>query len=174
YSNFNFDAQLLMLLAVLVLTWNDERATAVGVTLAGILCGLAFLTKPTFLAMGVGICVLGLLRPWLAGPRRWWYYALGFACTVAAAFAVLWLAGLWSMFREQSFGLLLEARRQSLAFYISQDWPHWLYQSGRAIVAHLGVLVLLVVARIRPWLALWAVVVMGAMLAALVVPALPE
>ena len=47
YSNFNFDAQLLFLVAVLILAWEGERERIPIVLLAGVFCGLAFLAKPT-------------------------------------------------------------------------------------------------------------------------------
>ena len=174
YSNFNFDAQLLFLVAVLVLVWEGERERVPIVLLAGMFCGLAFLAKPTYLAMAVGVCILGLLRPLMAGPRRWPLFAAGFAATVGIVFGVIALAGLWSLFRQQAFGLLLQARPRPFGFYLYQDWPHWLYQPGRAILAPLALIVLLVAARLRPWLAIAAVAVLAGVFAGFVVPALPS
>ena len=174
YSNFNFDAQLLFLVAVLVLVWEGERERMPIVLLAGVLCGLAFLAKPTYLAMAVGVCILGLLRPLMAGPRRWPFFAAGFVGAVGIVFGVIALAGLWSLFRHQAFGLLLQARPRPLGFYLYQDWPRWLYQPGRAIFAPLAMIVLLAAGRLRPWLALAAVVVLAGVFAGFVVPALPS
>ena len=174
YSNFNFDAQLLFLVAVLILAWEGERERIPIILLAGVFCGLAFLAKPTYLAMAVGVCILGLLRPWMAGPRRWPVFAIGFAAVVGIVFGVIALAGLFTLFRHQAFGLLLQARPRSIAFLIYQDWPHWLFVPGRAIFAPLALIVLLAAARIRPWLAIPAVVVLAGVLAGFVVPALPS
>ena len=173
YSNFNFDAQLLFLVAVLMLVWEGERERVPIVLLAGVFCGLAFLAKPTYLAMVVGVCILGLLRPWMAGPRRWPFFAAGFAATVGIVFGVIAVAGLWPLFRHQAFGLLLQARPRSISFLIYQDWPHWLFVPGRAIFAPLALVILLAAARIRSWLAIPAVVVLAGVFAAFIVPALP-
>lgn len=174
YSNFNFDAQLLFLVAVLILVWEGDRERRPLIVLAGVFCGLAFLAKPTYLAMVVGVCILGALGTFLSGPRRWPFFAAGFVGVVGIVFAAIWLAGLWSLFRQQAFGQLLEARSRPLGFYLYQDWPHWLYQPGRAILAPLAVIVLLAAARLRPWLAVAAVVVLAGVLAAFLVPALPS
>ena len=174
YSNFNFDAQLLFLVAVLVLVWEGERERVPIVLLAGVFCGLAFLAKPTYLAMAVGVCILGLLRPLMTGPRRWPLFAAGFAATVGIVFGVIALAGLWPVFRQQAFGLLLQAHPRPFGFYLYQDWPHWLIQPGRAIFAPLALIVLLAAARLRPWLAFAAVVVLAGIFAGFVVPALPS
>lgn len=174
YSNFNFDAQLLFLVAVLILAWEGERERIPIVLLAGVFCGLAFLAKPTYLAMAVGVCILGLLRPWMAGPRRWPIFAAGVVATVGIVFGVIALAGLFTLFRHQAFGLLLQARPRSIGFYLYQDWPHWLFVPGRAILAPLALVILLAAARIRPWLAIPAVVVLAGVFAAFIVPALPS
>ena len=174
YSNFNFDAQLLFLVAVVMLVWEGERERVPIVLLAGVFCGLAFLAKPTYLAMVVGVCILGLLRPWMAGPRRWPFFAAGFAATVGIVFGVIAVAALWPLFRHQAFGLLLQARPRSISFLIYQDWPHWLFVPGRAIFAPLALVILLAAARIRSWLAIPAVVVLAGVFAAFIVPALPS
>jgi hypothetical protein len=174
YSNFNFDAQLLFLVALLILVWEGDRERRLIVLLAGVFCGLAFLAKPTYLAMPVGICILGALRPYLSGPRRWPFLLAGFAAVVGIVFLVIWAAGLWSQFRHQAFGLLLQARPLPFGFYLYQDWPHWLFQPGRAIIAPLAVVVLLAAARLRPWLAVGAVGVLAGVLAAFAIPALPS
>ena len=174
YSNFNFDAQILFLIAVLVLVWAGDREPWPLMLLAGALCGLAFLAKPTYLAMGVGVCILGVLRPLLGGPRRWPVYGLGFVAVVGVAFGIIWAGGLWSPFRQQAFGLLLQARHLPLAFYIYQDWPHWLYQPGRAIFAPIALAVLLAAARLGQWLAVGSVALLTVVFSAIVVPALPS
>ncbi len=174
YSNFNFDAQLLFLIALLILVWEGDRERWPVVLLAGAFCGLAFLAKPTYLAMPVGICILGALRPFFSGPRRWPFVLVGFVAVAGIVFLVISAAGLWSAFRHQAFGLLLQARPLPLGFYLYQDWPHWLFQPGRAIIAPLAVFALLVAARLRPWSALGAVVVLGGVLAAFAIPALPS
>jgi hypothetical protein len=174
YSNFNFDAQLLFLVAVLILAWEGERERIPIVLLAGVFCGLAFLAKPTYLAMAVGVCILGLLRPWMAGPRRWPFFAAGFVAIVGIVFGVIALAGLFTLFRHQAFGLLLQARPRPIGFYLYQDWPHWLFVPGRAIFAPLALVILLAAARIRPWLAIPALVVLAGVFAVVIVPALPS
>jgi hypothetical protein len=174
YSNFNFDAQLLFLVAVLILAWEGERERIPIVLLAGGFCGLAFLAKPTYLAMAVGVCILGLLRPWMAGPRRWPFFAAGFIASVGIVFGIIAVAGLFTLFRHQAFGLLLQARSRPIGFYLYQDWPHWLLAPGRAIFAPLALLILLAAARIRPWLAIPATVILAGVLAVFIVPALPS
>src|SRR5260370_211053 len=82
---------------------------------------LASPAKPTYLAMAVGICILGLLRPWMAGPRRWPFFAAGVIATVGLVFGVIALAGLFTLFRHQAFGLLLQARPRPIGFYLYQD-----------------------------------------------------
>ncbi len=174
YSNFNFDAQLLFLVAVLILAWEGGRERIPVILLAGVFCGLAFLAKPTYVAMVVGIGILGLLRPWMAGPRLWQVFVMGFVAIVGIVFGVIAIAGLFTLFRHQAFGLLLQARPRSISFLLYQDWPHWLFVPGRAIFAPLALIVLLAAARIRPWLAIPAVVVMAGVFAAIIVPALPS
>ena len=174
YSNFNFDAQLLFLVAVLILAWEGERERIPIVLLAGVFCGLAFLAKPTYLAMAVGVCILGLLRPWMAGPRRWPFFAVGFIAIVGIVFGIIAVAGLFTLFRHQAFGLLLQARSRPIGFYLYQDWPHWLLAPGRAIFAPIALLILLAAARIRPWLAIPATVILAGVLAVFIVPALPS
>jgi len=174
YSNFNFDAQLLFLVAVLILTWEGDRERVPMVLLAGVFCGLAFLAKPTYLAMAVGVCILGLLRPWMAGPRRWPLFAAGVIAIVAIVFGLIAIAGLFTLFRHQAFGLLIQARPRPIGFYLYQDWPHWLFLPGRAIIAPLALILLLAAARLRPWAAIPAVVVLAGVFAALIVPALPS
>ena len=144
YSNFNFDAQVLFLIGFLILVWEGERERRLVLMLAGALCGMAFLAKPTYLAMGVGICGLGILRPWMAGPRRWPYFAIGFAGVIGLVFAAIALAGLWADFRHQAFGLLFSANPRSTRFYLIQDWPKWLLPPGRGALPVLAN---------RPWAA---------------------
>jgi hypothetical protein len=171
YSNFNFDAQILFLGSVLILVWANEREPWPLMLAAGGLCGLAFLAKPTYLAMVVGVCALGLLRPWFGGPRRWPVYAAGFAIVVGAVFVAIAAAGLWDDFRHQAFGLLLQARTPSKKQLLFQDWPHWLFQPGHAILAPAALAVLVAAARLRAWLAIAAVVLLGGVFAAIIVPA---
>ena len=174
YSNFNFDAQLLFLIGFLLLVWEGERERRLLIVLAGVLCGMAFLAKPTYLAMAVGICGLGILRPWMGGPRRWPYFAAGFAVMVGLVFAGIWAAGLWADFRQQAFGLLLSAGPRSTRFYLIQDWPIYLTPPGTSALPVLAAAILLVLARMRTWAALPATVLLAALLAILVVPALPS
>ena len=174
YSNFNFDAQVLFLLAFLLIVWEGGRERRLVVAAAGVLCGMAFLAKPTYLAMVVGICGLGILHRWMGGPRRWPYFAAGFVVIVGAAFATIWAAGLWAEFRHQAFGLLFAANPKSIRFYLIQDWPRYLLPPGTAAVPVFAAAALLVAARLRPWLALPALIVLAVILAVLVVPALPD
>jgi hypothetical protein len=174
YSNFNFDAQILFLLAVLILVWEAERERPALLLIAGALSGMAFLAKPTYLAMAVGVCILGLLRPYMAGPRRWPFFAAGFVGVVGVVFLVIAAAGLWTTFRHQAFGLLLQARPRPFLDYLFRDWVYWLIRPGHAVLAPLAVVTLLVAARLRPWITVAAVSVLAAFLAAFVVPALPS
>jgi hypothetical protein len=174
YSNFNFDAQILFLAGFLLLVWDLERERWPLVMLAGACCGLAFLAKPTYLAMAVGVCGLGLLRTWFGGPRRWPLFAAGFAIVVGLVFLAIAGAGLWDQFRHQSFGLLLQARPVSKRQLIYQDWPNYLLPPGRAAVPALAAAILLGLAKYRTRLGVPAIVLLGGILAALVVPALPS
>ena len=174
YSNFNFDAQVLFLIGFLLIAWEGERERRRVLLLAGVLCGMAFLAKPTYLAMGVGICGLGILRPWMGGPRRWPYFALGFAGVTGLVFAAIAAVGLWADFRHQAFGLLLAASPRSPRFYLIQDWPVYLAPPGTSALPVIAAVILLPLARLRTWIALPALVVFAALLAALVVPALPS
>ncbi len=172
YSNFNFDAQVLFLIGFLLFAWEGERERRIVLLMSGVLCGLAFLAKPTYLAMGVGICGLGILRPLTGGPRRWPYFALGFAGLVGIVLAAIWAAGLWVEFRHQAFGLLLTANPRSTTFYLIQDWARYVLPPGRAALPVLATAILLVLARLRTWVALPAVVLLAGLMAALAVPAL--
>jgi hypothetical protein len=174
YSNFNFDAQVLFLIGFLLVVWDGERERAVVILMAGALCGMAFLAKPTYLAMAVGICGLGLLRPLTGGPRRWPFFAAGFAIVVGIVFAAIWAAGLWAEFRHQAFGLLFTANPRPKAFYLVQDWPKYVLPPGRSGLPVLAAAVLLVLARLRSWAAVPAIVLLGVLLAALIVPAVPS
>jgi len=172
YSNFNFDAQILFLIGFLILVWEGERERRLVLLLAGAMCGIAFLAKPTYLAMGVGICGLGILRPWMAGPRRWRYFAIGFAGVIGLVFAAIAVVGLWADFRHQAFGLLFTANPRSARFYLIQDWPKWLLPPGRGALPVLAVAILLLVARLRSWLALPAIALLAGILVVLAIPAL--
>ena len=174
YSNFNFDAQVLFLLAFLLIVWEGEHERRLVLAAAGLLCGMAFLAKPTYLAMAVGICGLGILHRWMGGPRRWPYFAAGFVVMVGTVFAAIWAAGMWSEFRHQAFGLLVAANPRSISFYLTQDWPRYLVPPGTSALPVIAAALLLVVARLRAWLALPALIILAAILAVLVVPALPE
>ncbi len=174
YSNFNFDAQILFLAAFLILAWEQDRERPGLIVAAGALCGFAFLAKPTYLGMAVGICGLGLLRPLTGGPRRWPLFAAGFVLVVGAALLAVFAGGVWDQFRHQSFGQLLQARPVSRRQLLYQDWPKWLFETGHGIVAPLaaGALVALAlkVRRLEPV----AMAALALILVALVPPALPS
>ena len=178
YSNFNFDAQILFLAAFLFLVWDMEKERWPLILLAGAFCGLAFLAKPTYLAMVVGVCGLGLLRRWFGGPRRWPLYAAGFVLVVVLTFLAIAGAGIWGEFRHQSFGVLLEAhpigRKQLLLQLLLQDWKVYLLPPGRAAVPVLAALPLLGLAWFRPRLAALSLALLGAVLAVVILQALPS
>ncbi len=174
YSNFNFDAQILFLAGFLVLVWDREKERTPLMLLAGVLCGLAFLAKPTYLAMAVGICGLGLLRPWFGGPRRWPLFAAGFVIVVGALFVAIAGAGLWDQFRHQAFGQLLQARAVSKRQLVFQDWPTWLFIHGYAALLPLAVAVLIPVARLWRWAAVPALVLLAVVMAAFAALAWPS
>ena len=174
YSNFNFDAQILFLAGFLVLVWDREKERTPLMLLAGVLCGLAFLAKPTYLAMAVGICGLGLLRPWFGGPRRWPLFAAGFVIVVGALFVAIAGAGLWDQFRHQAFGQLLQARAVSKRQLVFQDWPTWLFIHGHAALLPLAVAVLIPVARLWRWAAVPALVLLAVVMAAFAALAWPS
>ena len=174
YSNFNFDAQILFLAGFLVLVWDREKERTPLMFLAGVLCGLAFLAKPTYLAMAVGICGLGLLRPWFGGPRRWPLFAAGFVIVVGALFVAIAGAGLWDQFRHQAFGQLLQARAVSKRQLVFQDWPTWLFIHGYAALLPLAVAVLIPVARLWRWAAVPALVLLAVVMAAFAALAWPS
>src|SRR5207237_10174662 len=102
YSDFNFAAQILFLGAFLILVWELDRERWPLMLLAGMLCGFAFLAKPTYLAMAVGICGLGILRPLTQGPRRWPLFVAGFGAVVGAVFLALCASGICTQLRSQS------------------------------------------------------------------------
>jgi len=174
YSNFNFDAQILFLAGFLLLVWDVEKGRTLLMLLAGVLCGLAFLAKPTYLAMAVGICGLGLLRPWFGGPRRWPLFAAGFVSVVGALFVAIAGAGLWDQFRHQAFGQLLQARAVSKRQLVFQDWPTWLFIHGYAALLPLAVAVLIPVARLWRWAAVPALVLLAVVMAAFAALAWPS
>jgi hypothetical protein len=171
-------AFLVSLPTVLLLVWDRERERWPLVLLAGAFCGLAFLAKPTYLAMAVGVCGLGLLRPWFGGPKQWPVYAAGFTIVVGLVFLAIAGAGLWDQFRHQSFGLLLEAhpvgKRQLLKQLLFQDWNIYLLPPGRAAVPALMAAILLGLARFRTRLSAPSIALLGAVLAVMVIPALPS
>ena len=173
YSNFNFDAQILFLAAFLIVVWQIERERWPLMLLAGVLCGLAFLSKPTYLGMAVGMCGLGLLRPLTAGPRRWPIFAAGFVLVVGGVFLAIFGVGLWDQFRHQSFGQLLEARPVSKRQLIYQDWPKWLLETGHGIVAPGAAAALIGAAAYLRRVASVLIGILGIVLAAIVLPALP-
>ena len=174
YSNFNFDAQILFLTAFLIVVWQIERERWPLLLLAGGLCGLAFLAKPTYLGMAVGMCGLGLLRPLTGGPRRWPVLAAGFVLVVGCVFLVILSTGLWEQFRHQSFGQLLEARPVSKRQLIYQDWPKWLLGTGYGVIAPIAAATLLGAAAYLRRFAPVLIGVLAIVLAAMVPPALPS
>ena len=172
YSNFNFDAQILFLGAFLILVWELDRERWPLMLLAGMLCGLAFLAKPTYLAMAVGICGLGIFRPLTQGPRRWPLFAAGFGAVVGAVFLAIYASGIWSQFRSQSFGQLLQARPVSRRQLVYQDWPKWLFETGHGIVAPAAAAVLLALAAALRRVALVPLAALVVILALFIPPAL--
>jgi hypothetical protein len=174
YSNFNFDAQILFLAGFLLLVWDLEKQRTPLMLPAGVFCGLAFLAKPTYLAMAVGICGLGLLRPWFGGPRRWPLFAAGFAIVVGAVLLAIAGAGLWDLFRHQAFGQLLQARAVSRRQLLYQDWPTWLVVHGYAGLLPLAAIVLIPLARLWRWAAVPALVLLAVVMVAFVAPAWPS
>lgn len=173
YSNFNFDAQVLFLAGFVLVVWAGERERWPLILAAGVLCGMAFLAKPTYLAMVVGISGLGLLRPLTGGPRRWPVYALGFVLVVGLVFAAIAASGMWDAFRHQSFAQLLQARPVSRRQLIYQDWPRYLLPPGRAAIPPLAAAALVAATLWRRWLAGPALVVLAVVLGALMAPAVP-
>lgn len=171
YSNFNFDSQVLFLAAFLLLVWDLERERWPLLLAAGVLTGLAFLAKPTYLAMAVGIVGLGILWPLTGGPRRWWIYGLGFVIAVGAVLAVIAGAGLWPQFRAQSFGQLLQARPVSKRQLIYQDWPTWLFLRGHAVVAPAAAAALLGLAALVRRFAVVPIMALAGALVLLIPPA---
>ena len=172
YSNFNFDSQVLFLAGFTILVWDRERERWPLALAAGALCGMAFLAKPTYLAMGVGVAGLGLLRPLFGGPRRWPFYAGGFLLALGAVFATIALLGLWDEFRHQAFGQLLQARPVGLRQLLFQDWPRYLRPPQWAAVPAVATALLLGVASLRSQLVWPALALLAAVLAATVPPAL--
>jgi hypothetical protein len=142
--------------------------------LAGVFCGLSFLAKPTYIAMAVGICGLGVLRPWFAGPRRWPLFAAGFAVVVGAVFLAIAGTGLWDQFRHQAFGQLLQARAVSKRQLLFQDWPSWLFIHGYAALLPLAAVVLIPIARLWRWAAVPALALLAAVMAVFIAPAWPS
>jgi hypothetical protein len=169
YSNFNFDAEVLALAAVAIAVHRGERR--VWMVVSGALLGLAFLAKPTYLAIIVVIVATGLLRRFFAGPQRWLEVAAGFALAVGSVFGILLATGLWPAFRYQAFGLLVQVRHVSLRFYLYEDWPTYLTYPGQyAGWALLAAVVLLALG--RTFLRTPAAIVLAVALAAMIPAAL--
>jgi Dolichyl-phosphate-mannose-protein mannosyltransferase len=169
YSNFNFDGQVLALAAIAIAVHRGDRRT--WMIASGAMLGLAFLAKPTYLAILALIIATGLLRRFFAGPQRWLELAAGFAVTVGSVFGILWVAGLWAAFRYQSFGLLVNVRRLPLRWYVYEDWPTYLTVPGQyggwLLLAAVTLLILG-----RTFMRTPAAVVLGAVLVAMIPAAL--
>jgi hypothetical protein len=165
YSNFNFDGQVLALGAIAIaIHRGSQRAWMVA---SGALLGLAFLAKPTYLAILAVVVATGILRRYLGGPQRWLEAGLGFAATVGLLFVALWVTGLWPAFRYQAFGLLVNVRHLPLRWYLYEDWPAYLIANGQ----YAGWLVLLAVVLLalgRTFIRTPAAVGLGVALAAMI------
>lgn len=169
YSNFNFDAQVLTLGAVAIAVHRGERR--VWMVVSGSLLGLAFLAKPTYLAIVVVIVATGVLRRFFAGPQRWLEVAAGFALVAGSVFGILLATGLWPAFRYQSFGLLLQVRQVSLRFYLYEDWPTYLTYPGQ-YAGWVLLAAIVVLALGRTFLRTPAALILAAALAAMIPAAL--
>ena len=169
YSNFNYDGQVLALAAIAIAMHRGDRR--LWMSAAGAILGLAFLAKPTYLAIFAVLVVTGLLRRFFAGPQRWLELVAGFAVMVGSVFGAIWVAGLWPEFRFQSFGLLVNVRRLPWRFYLYEDWPKYMTDPGQyAGTALLAAVILLMLG--RTFLRTPAAVVMGVVLAAMIPAAL--
>lgn len=140
YSNFNYDGQVLALGAIAIAVHRGDRRS--WMFASGALLGLAFLAKPTYVAILAVVVVTGMLRRFFDGPQRWLEVVAGFAVIVAIVFGILWIAGLWSDFRFQSFGLLVNVRPLPKRWYIYEDWPKYMTDPGQ----YAGSLLLMAVA----------------------------
>jgi hypothetical protein len=103
FSNYTFDADILAILAVLLLTLATDRRTWPA-WVAGVVAGLSALAKPNYLELVVLVVVMGIIggrlpgvrrniHPALVGVHRHWHrFAAGTAATLLAtllAFAAL-------------------------------------------------------------------------------------
>ena len=169
YSNFNYDGQMLALVAIAVAVHRGDRRS--WMVASGALLGMAFLAKPTYLAIFAVLAGTGLLRRFFEGPRRWLELVAGFAVTVGSVFGVLWVAGLWTAFRFQAFGLLVNIRRLPIKFYLYEDWPKYMTDPGQyAGTVLLAAVVFLMLG--RTFMRTPAAIVMGVVLASMIPAAL--
>jgi hypothetical protein len=180
YSNFNQDTVFLFLASLALLVWAGERRAWIAV--AGILCGLAFLAKPTSAPLAILICAVALLRPRLLGeedsariaaPARWIWFGAGFAAVVLAVVAALGATGLFGTFWSESFLVLGSAHPVTRRFFLVQDWPDWLLGGQRIapIAVPLALAFLLVPMARNRFLALIGVGALAALLLVVIVPA---
>jgi hypothetical protein len=180
YSNFNQDTVFLFLASMAVLVWAGERRAWIGC--AGILCGLAFLAKPTAAPLAILVCAVALVRPRLLGeqdsakiaaPVGWIWFAAGLAAVVAAVTVTLAAGGLFTTFLNQSFLVVGKAHPLSKVFFLVQDWPYW-FVGGQRIAPFavtLSLAFLLVPLARNRLLALIGVGTLAALLLVVLVPA---
>lgn len=153
FSNYTYDAVLLTLAAMALLTYAD-RAPRSRSAAAGVAAALAFLAKPTFLAFLVllplaGLVSAGLRDPGTGPPRRWWrqpadwrFFLLGYGAVCATVFGYLAAAGALGQFFYQAFALTRQAFPTSVTFLVFQDMPDQLlaWPAAPALIVLLGLL----------------------------------
>jgi Dolichyl-phosphate-mannose-protein mannosyltransferase len=134
FSNYTYDAVLLTLVAMALLTYADRAPRTLSIA-AGAAAALAFLAKPTFLVFLVLPPLAGVVSAHFddsaTGPRpAWWrrradwrYFALGYAVLCIVVFGYMATAGALGSFVYQAFALTRQAFPTSLSFLILQDMP---------------------------------------------------
>jgi hypothetical protein len=168
FSNYNYDALVLLLAAIALLTWaNDGWLLPL---LAGLATGLAILAKPTYGALLPLVVLAGLVAPRMPalnglvmrGIRRWPVVLLGAAIPLLATALAFIALGVARQFVYQAFFLYRAAHPGSLLSLIVQGIPTYVARPAGVLGIAMVVLLLLGPGRLPlAWLRLAAVVVIA-------------
>ena len=151
FSNYNYDAEVLLLIAVLLIVWTRPGQPLPPI-LAGVMVGLAFLAKQTYLAFLPAAIVAGVLgvrisaareSPGMAGLRQWPLILIGTCVPAVGAAAYFASQGAFHQFVYQAFLLYNDAHQGSIRGLIAQGVPYYVARPA-------GVAILLVIPLLLP------------------------